>query len=163
MRIDNTIHRRFPKLASWIASEIPKCRHEPKIFDAFVTHTGLSVKDANTALKYIGSQPTIDVRATLHDGVWIPRMPDKVFIRRGYCRRWERMDPDQRAASNWDLIMKSIILHEMVHWGDFKKDGRHRPNKRIYDPVEDKWMNDADAGYQFEIDAFYGIYSTRWL
>jgi hypothetical protein len=168
MKIDKTIERNFPSFASWIRTEIPLVRQQSRILNAFVKFSQLSSSKANLALMDNGSVPIIDcaVMSDAYYGVYNPKYSwnrDRLFVNRKFCRQFENMEPDYRAKSAWGLIMKATILHEMVHWGDYTVDGSHQAKKDIYDSAAGKWISEADAGYQFEVEAFYGVYSTKYL
>ena len=170
MQLDRSLQRRFPRLAKWISTEIPKCRHNPRIWEAFLKYSQLTPKQATAALSW-GVAPRIDVAAMRSYGAykpWFKWNRDKIFISRGLCRKFERQDPDIRVGKPWDLIMKATILHEMVHWGDWITDLTDQPDAIIYDQVKDKWLEGkdgkgVDVGFQFENEAFYGIYTKEYL
>jgi hypothetical protein len=163
MRIDRSLQRSFPTLAAWIADEIPKARQQPRIWDAFLHFSQLGPEQAAAALMLDASAPTIDVDVERSYGSFRPRRNrDKIFISRRLCRQFERQDPDRRIVKPWDLIMKATILHEMIHWADYK-DGTQQPDRTIEDPATGrKWVG-ADVGFQFEAQAFYGIYTREYL
>jgi hypothetical protein len=166
MRIDPSLERHFPKVAEWIVREVPACRNNPRIWNAFVHHSQLSAAAAAVALAHNGAAPTIDIAIMRSYGQYrgrFERNRNKIFVSRGLCREFERMDGDYRAGKPYDLIMLATILHEMVHWGDFIVDGVHQPDRDIYDIVHQVWLKDRDVGFQFEVDAFYGIYTREYL
>ncbi|HAS86500.1 MAG TPA: hypothetical protein DCS31_06865 [Candidatus Competibacteraceae bacterium] len=166
MRIDPSLNRNFPKLAEWITIEIPKCRYDARIWPAFLKYSQLSTSAAASALSYNGFPPTIDISVQRSYGSYRPRFKrnrDKIFISRNLCREFEKQDPDYRVSKPYDLIMTATILHEMVHWGDFIFDYINQPDKDIYDSVKGKWLKGMDVGFQFENEAFYGIYTREYL
>jgi hypothetical protein len=57
--------------------------------------------------------------------------------------------------------MKAVILHEMVHWADWR-DGVKQPNRDVWDAAHGRLLPDADVGFQFEEEAFKGIYSDQF-
>lgn len=166
MQIDHSLKRNFPELTQWIVTEIPKCRHVPRIWYAFLKYSQLPTSIAESALSPSGWPPIIDICIQRSYGSYRPRFKrnrDKIFISRKLCREFERKDPDYRVSKPYDLIMKATILHEMVHWGDFITDRAHQPDKNIYDSVKGKWLKGVDIGFQFENEAFYGIYTREYL
>ncbi|WP_157738849.1 hypothetical protein [Labrenzia sp. VG12] len=166
MKLDRTMKRNFPNLSSWISREIPKVKSNPQIFDAFVKYSQLSKSAATEALSFNNKPPTIDAAVMRSYGQYRPRFAhnrNKVFLNRRLCREFNKIDPDIRTGKPWDLILKATLLHEMVHWGDYVADGVRQPNGRIYDTVKGAWMNDVDVGFQFEIEAFYAIYTREFL
>lgn len=163
MRVDRSIERQFPKLAEWIRTEIPKCRNNARIWSAFLKYCQLDESAANMAIASNETAPTIDVAVMSSYGQYRPkreRNRNKIFIRRKLCREFDNLsDVDETHA----LIMKATILHEMIHWADFISDGQKQPNANIYDMVESRWVNNVDVGFQFESEAFYGIYTEEYL
>jgi hypothetical protein len=158
--------RNFPRLASWITREIPKVKSNQRIFDAFVKYSQLNKTAAQEALSINDKPPTIDAAVMRSYGQYRPRFAfnrDKIFLNRRLCRDFNNQDPDIRTGKPWDLILKATLLHEMVHWGDFIKDGVRQPNGNVYDATNEKWLKDVDVGFQFEIEAFYAIYTKEFL
>jgi len=166
MKLDRTLTRNFPKLSTWISREIPDVKRNPRIFDAFVKYSQLNKTDAAEALTINDKPPTIDAAVMRSYGQYRPRFAhnrDKVFLNRRLCREFNKLDPDVRTGKPWDLILKATLLHEMVHWGDFVKDGVPQPDSDIYDVTKERWLKNADVGFQFEIEAFYAIYTKEFL
>jgi hypothetical protein len=163
MRIDRSLEKRFPVLADWIKTEIPKCQYNARIFDAFQFHSRLTPPAAIMALSFNEAAPTIDVAIMRSYGKFRNRSPSKVFIRRKLCRHFEELHPDARATSPLELIVKATILHEMIHWADYADDQQHRPTTNVIDNVTGATLRNVDVGFQFEIDAFYGIYTEEYL
>jgi hypothetical protein len=165
VQIDRTIGRAFPKLAAWIASEIPACRSDARIWPAFVKYSQLGEDGAARALE-MGSPPTIDAaRMGSLYGYFDPtkkRKADKVFVSRSLCKGFESPDADMRTMKPYDLIMKASILHEMVHWADHQ-DGHTQPDADRLDPMTNEMMRGIDVGFQFELEAFHAIYTREFL
>jgi len=170
MRIDHSIRIGFPKLADWIEREIPLCRHNTQIWRAFVrwgqfTHR---IHVAEQALANNGLAPTIDVAIIDSYGEYRGeirrRHLNKILLSREWCRKFNKKAKDgDQLTESWELFMKANILHEMVHWADWTADRRAQPNANVWDRAHQRWMYDADVGFQFEEEAFYGIYSDRYL
>ena len=164
MQVDANLKRNFPRLAAWIAHEIPKCRYDPRIWSAFLEFSELDEDDAASALADAGTPPTIDVGIMLSDGQYRPRFKrnrEKIFVSRRLCRRFENTEADYRIMKPHDLLMKAVILHEMIHWAD-AKDGTKQPDVAVFDP-ETGETKKRDVGFQFEMRAFYGIYTRELL
>lgn len=166
MQIDPNLKRSFPKLERWIHEVIPGVRFETRILEPFMRYAQLDVDQARLVLDDNGLAPTIDFAVMRSYGEYRgeirKRHLDKVLIQRKLCRLFERGQADYRGAAI-ELILKASILHEMVHWGDYKADGWHQPDRDVYDQVHDEWLRDADVGFQFEEEAFYGIYTKEYL
>jgi Metallopeptidase toxin 3 len=166
MRIDSSLTNNFPKVAQWIKEEIPKCLRETRILSPFLKYSQLSLSEAQIALSDNQLPPTIDVAIMLSDGQYRPRFArnrNKIFISKKLCREFQKLDWDYLVNKPYDLIMKATILHEMIHWGDYIKDQIRQPNRDIYDNVHEKWLRNKDVGFQFEVEAFYGIYTKEYL
>ena len=82
-------------------------------------------------------------------------------ISRRLCRRFENTEADYRIMKPHDLLMKAVILHEMIHWAD-ARDGIKQPDVEVFDPETGK-KKERDVGFQFEMRAFYGIYTRELL
>jgi hypothetical protein len=160
----------FPRLAEWIEEEIPRCRYDTKIWQAFVKWGQFTHNPhlAEQALAHNGLPPTIDV-AVMDDlgqyrGEIRKRHYNKVLIGRKWARKFNKVAKDRdQLGPNWDLFMKANILHEMVHWADWTGDHSVQPNANVWDRAHQVWWYDADVGFQFEEDAFYGIYSEEYV
>jgi hypothetical protein len=170
MYVNPSLKRKFPKFAQWIIDEIPYYRSNPKVFNAFVKYSQLSQHVAGIALTP-GWLPEIDIAIMPDYGQYRgenrwgrprKRQLHKIYLPTKLCRRFERPEADQRSYS-WSLIFAASILHEMVHWGDFISDGIRQPNSDVYDQVHDRWWRNADVGFQFEEEAFNGIYTVEYL
>jgi len=177
MKISLSIKVEFPNLYKWIHEEIPAICDDPanqKIFNAFVRWGQFTGHEqlARLALRHNGTHPTIDA-AIMDDlgqyrGEIRRRHLHKVLIGRKWCRRFNKIAKDRdQLGDNWDLFMKASILHEMVHWADWigSPVGQYnaQPNANVWDSAHQEWWFDADVGFQFEEDAFYGIYSETYV
>lgn len=177
MKIDHTIRLQFPRLHDWIKEEIPRIWSDPanrRIRQAFVKWGQFTGHEnlAEQALRFNGSPPTID--AAIMDvlgeyrGEVRRRHLNKVLIGRKWCRKFNQMAKDRdQLGDNWDLFMKATILHEMVHWADWigSPVGQYsaQPNADVWDTAHQVWWRNADVGFQFEEEAFYGIYSEEYV
>jgi hypothetical protein len=171
MYVNRGFERRFPRLTAWIVNEIPQYSSKPKVFDAFVKYSQLSEHAAKLALMN-GTLPEIDIaimpdygqyRGENRWGEPRKRHLHKIYLRRKLSREFERLEADRRVTRPWDLIFAASILHEMIHWGDFITDHVRQPNRDVYDQVHQRWMRNADVGFQFEEEAFNGIYTVEYL
>lgn len=166
MKISDRLERHFPNLADWIRESVPKVRNNSRILDPFKHYGQLSDLGAIDALTLNNLAPEINFRTQSAYGSYRPRFKcnrDKIFLSRSFCREFDRLDPDHRISKPYDLIMLATILHEMVHWGDLRADGIKQPNKTVTDPATGKVLTDSDVGFQFEVEAFYGVYTTKYL
>ncbi|WP_156510513.1 hypothetical protein [Labrenzia sp. OB1] len=166
MKISGRLERHFPNLAYWVQRELPEIRGNDRIFNAFKKYSQLSHMQAINALTINNLAPEINFRTMKAYGQYRPALKcnrDKVFLSRSFCREFDGLDPDYRVSKAYDLIMRATLLHEMVHWGDYIVDGTTQPNATVIDPATGKVLHNRDVGFQFEVEAFYGIYTTKYL
>jgi hypothetical protein len=45
------------------------------------------------------------------------RFPDRVYLAKSICDKFEKTDSNN---SKMHILVESTLLHEMVHWGDWK-------------------------------------------
>ncbi len=121
MKIDTAFQKQYPKLASWIEANLPKVKTKPKVWSAFLKYSELTCTQATTALTK-GFDPEIHFRVMpgsngQFQGV---KFPNRVFLAKSICDKFESSDMKN---PNMHILIESTLLHEMVHWGDWK-DGK---------------------------------------
>ena len=118
MKISASFRTSYPKLASWIDKNLPKVKKKPKVLAAFVKYSELSQAKAILALTPKQS-PEIHFRTMPgSNGEFAgSHFPNRVFLAKSICDRFE-----SSASTNpkMHLLVESTLLHEMVHWGDWK-------------------------------------------
>lgn len=146
MKISLGLNRDYPKLAKWILENIPKVKDKPTVWAAFKLYAELS---QNQALRSIqnGLPPEIDFRVMpgANGEFSGSSHPDTVFLAKAICDKFEGSESDAKDA-RMHLLLESTILHEMVHWGDWK-DGVDQP---------------GEEGKQFEIAAYGKDIDRYW-
>lgn len=126
MKISPQFKRSYPKLSNWIECEIPKVKGKPKVFAAFLKYAELNKKKAKLALQK-GQPPEInfDTMPNSNGRFSGKKFPNKVFLAKAICDRFESTDSKNLKMH---LLLESTLLHEMVHWGDWK-DGIDHPKE----------------------------------
>lgn len=117
----NIIKNHYPKTASWIESNIKKGRLNPKVWTAFVKYSELGESKASLALTK-GHKPEVHVKpmSNAYGQFSGTSNPDRISLSTSLCSRFEK-SAGKNATLN--LLLQATILHEMVHWGDWK-DGK---------------------------------------
>jgi hypothetical protein len=167
MHLDFTIRWYFKRLAGWIEEEIPKIQYNSKIWEPFKKYGQLNEDEARRAIVCNNTPPTIDVAFMDAYGQYYrngrERNRNKIHLNRKLCRKFNRIKQVDQIPHAFELIMKATILHEMVHWGDEIKDKITQPRKDVFDPGSGQILEQRDVGFQFEVEAFYGIYTEEYL
>jgi len=159
-RMYQTQEMRYPRTAAWIRqmrTTIPG-RDNGRIFAAFREYAQLTEEQALAAFTW-GQDPLIRfVRLAggpgrprgSTAGLFVPRSPTAVLVSYAYADAYEE---NPRLHRN-EIALEFIVLHEMVHWGDWRHDQVMRPDQL------DRRGRSLDAGDQFE-RAAYGTHSTE--
>jgi hypothetical protein len=120
MKISGKLRKDYPLMAAWIEENLPQVAQRAHIMRAFRKYAELNKTDAATALT-LGTNPTIDY-AQMSDanGDFLGKtFPETVFIAQAICDRFES-SPDEQDTRRMRILIESTVLHEMVHWGDWK-------------------------------------------
>jgi hypothetical protein len=117
MIVDASIKSKYPKLANWVRNELPKVVFKPRVWRAFLKYSELSAVQGLIALTP-WFKPILRARAMPgangeFDGA---NNPDVIYLADVICARFET---DYKKAQML-LLVESTILHETVHWGDWK-------------------------------------------
>jgi len=118
MKVSSDFNDTYPKLAKWIEQNIPKVRDKQKVWSAFLKFSELSPGKAKIALN-TGSSPEIHFKAMpgangQYSG---SRFANRVYLAKSVCDKFESKDSEN---SKMHKLIESTLLHEMVHWGDYK-------------------------------------------
>jgi murein DD-endopeptidase MepM/ murein hydrolase activator NlpD len=142
-----TKHER-PHLAHYLEEALPGAFGDPRLIEPFLRHSGLSRTSARVALTRFNTNPWIDVRplglghANLPAlGLFDPALRNRIAIAEDVA---ERFEVDHGLAPARETVL-ALVLHEMVHWGDF------------FDDIQAH----GDPGAAFEFEA-YGERHGRW-
>jgi len=126
VRISADFKRKYPKLTKWIEINLPKVVKKAKVWAAFQKYAELSAKQALAAA---GSAPTpilhVEVMVNANGKFKGKTAPDNIYLARDICERFEKTDSNN---AKMHILVESTILHEMVHWGDWK-DGKDQPGE----------------------------------
>lgn len=118
MKIAPNFKKLYPKLSAWIEVNIPKVRTKPKVWTAFIKYSELNSSKALLALTP-GGFPEIhfDVMPRANGQFSGSRFPNRVYLAKSICEKFEKSDSKN---TNMHILIESTLLHEMVHWGDWK-------------------------------------------
>ena len=134
----------YPKLSKWIEINIPKVRSNHKVYNAFRKYAQLNDVLAQSALT-LGSYPEIHYKLMPgSNGIFSgSKFPERVYLAKTLCDRFEKIDSNNKSMH---ILVESTLLHEMVHWGDWK------------DGVDQK----GEEGKQFEKSAYGKDINRYW-
>lgn len=121
MKVSSNFKSNYPKLADWLEKEIPSVSGKHRVWQAFLKFSELTPAKAKLAIKP-GSFPEVHYRVMpgangqYSGGTTVNR----VYLAKSICDRFESKDS---ANPKMHKLIESTLLHEMVHWGDYK-DGK---------------------------------------
>lgn len=125
MIIDPRLKRLYPYLARWVTKELPKrVKAKKQVWNAFLKYSELSEAEANRAF-CLGNAPTLsfDVMPRANGEFRGSTHPNTVFLAKAICDRFSSDINNRVTMPRMLLLVESTVLHEMVHWGDWK-DGK---------------------------------------
>ncbi|MFQ5652225.1 MAG: hypothetical protein ACE5IY_20030 [bacterium] len=126
MKISAHFKKKYPKLSKWIVTELPKVKNKPKVWKAFQKYSELT---AAQALSAVGSGSFPILHASVMPGsngrFAGSTFPKNIYLAEAICRKFEKSDSKN---AKMHILVESTILHEMVHWGDWK-DGKDQPGE----------------------------------
>ncbi len=144
MKFDASFQTDYPLLTKWIKENLPKVKDKGKVWTAFVKYSELSARHAIIAIK---TSPTPVLRSKIMPGAngqfSGATAPNDIFIAEEICRRFEKSDSKN---AKMHILVESTILHEMVHWGDWK----------------DKKDQVGEEGKDFEKEAYGADVDRYW-
>ena len=126
MIIKADVRKKYPRLTSFIDNDVSNIKFtKPKVWKAFLKYSELTEAEAIDALMTC-SNPIVDVDVMPNaNGEFRGSTdPNIVFLAKAICERFEK---DYKKAEA-KLLIESTLLHEMVHWGDWK-DGKDQPGE----------------------------------
>ena len=144
MLVLSNVRTTYPKLSAFVYGDLSKVpTSKPRVWRAFRKWSELGFSEALTALTTC-SKPYIDVKVM--PGVFGrfrgSTDPHTILVSEHWAKRFES-DHAKPAAK---LLMEATILHEMVHWGDWK------------DGVD----QDPEEGNEFEKEAYGKVIGRYW-
>jgi hypothetical protein len=119
MKMAPAFKESYPSLAKWIEENLlARVLSKPRVLKAFIKYSELSAWHALWAVS-VGPVPVIHARVMpgangeFEGGA----APDNVYLSTEICERFEKKDSKE---ARMHLLIESTLLHEMVHWGDWK-------------------------------------------
>ena len=143
MRTSLRFKWKYPSLAAWIQHRVQTIAMRPRVWNAFLKYSELSPLGAAWALTH-SPYPCVEY-ASLKDALGEFRGAedeDEILLHTGLCDRFYKDIRDPRMH----LLMEATVLHEMVHWGDWK-DGKDHPK---------------EEGLEFEKEAYGKVINPYW-
>lgn len=130
------IKNHYPKTALWIKFNIKKGKLNQKVWSAFVKYSELGATNAKLALTE-GHNPEIFIKPMFgaYGEFSGTSNKNRIYLSASLCNRFEQSNGENTTLN---LLLQATILHEMVHWGDWK-DGR--------DQVGEEGANFEKAAY----------------
>jgi len=118
MKIDATFQSSYPNLSSWITTNLPNVRSKQRVWAAFVKYSELKPGEASLALTP-GQLPEVHFRVMPGSNGEFEgnKYPNRIFLAKEICDQFEKSDSKN---SKMHTLIESTLLHEMVHWGDWK-------------------------------------------
>lgn len=118
MKIAPNFKSSYPKLSVWIETNLLKVKARLKVWAAFLKYSELNPAKALLALTP-GQFPEIhfDVMPRANGQFSGARFPNRVYLAKSICEKFEKTDSKNL---NMHILVESTLLHEMVHWGDWK-------------------------------------------
>ncbi|SDL06913.1 Metallopeptidase toxin 3 [Aliiruegeria lutimaris] len=144
MMVSQKMKTSYPKLSAWIYDNLAKVPKNKKVFDAFVKYTEQKRGDMRAMLTTCSPTPIVDCRAMENaNGEFSGGTdPNRVYIDVGICEKFEKSASDAKDP-RMHILLESTLLHEMVHWGDWKdgKDQEYEEGKEFEKEAYGKDIN----------------------
>lgn len=136
----------YPKASNWIAVNIPLVVKKPRVYKAFAKYAEMSTYTAWIALSN-ATPPmiTYEEMPGANGRFRGKSSPNTIFLAKAILERFENNQADQKDP-RMHILLESTILHEMVHWGDWK-DGHDHP---------------LEEGKEFEKEAYGADVNRYW-
>ncbi len=118
MKIAANFKTSYPKLSVWIETNMPKTKTKAKVWSAFIKYSELSASKALLALT-TGQNPEIhfDLMPKANGKFSGSRFSNRIYLAKSICDKFEKSDSKN---VKMHILVESTLLHEMVHWGDWK-------------------------------------------
>lgn len=144
MKISKGFKKKYPNLTKWIKKNIPKAKNKPKVWAAFLKYGELKPAQAKLALSF-GKNPELHyAQMPGANGRFSgSKFPNRVYLAKAICDRFETKDSKK---AKMHILVESTVLHEMVHWGDWK-DGK--------DQVGEEGKKFEKAAYGKDINRYW--------
>jgi hypothetical protein len=147
MIVDNRFRQAYPNLTQFIFERLAQVPSNGRVFRAFVKWSELSSTTARSILTQCTESPIIDFKEMpTSNGRFNGSVDaDRIYLAKAICDKYKGSARD-RADPRMHLLIESTLLHEMVHWGDWK------------DGVD----QEPEEGKEFEREAYGRDISRYW-
>ncbi|MCP5425333.1 MAG: hypothetical protein H6970_09735 [Gammaproteobacteria bacterium] len=147
----------FPCLQRFLHFRLPLTPLDDRhVWKTFLRHSQLSAKEGRQAVAW-GHLPYLEVADPPKNvyGMFNTGKPQTIAIATCVAEKFETDFKDFSKRANALFYLRAIILHELVHWGDWNSDGIRS---------DEGQKHENDAGRQFEEEAFYKkVYPKEWI
>lgn len=137
--------QRFEKFTHWVRWQAPRLAHDEAVVGTMHELVGIDRLTVKTALKWghgpkIQIVPDLDCRGPAA-GCFRSGSPQVLDIDERVVRAYqEGLDHDARLTGSHRVPKAGIVLlHELVHWADFKKNGTRTAVGPPYHDIGSKW------------------------
>jgi len=132
MKMSDDDLKNFPKLAEYVRVNIPEVMNVPKIVKNLKKHSSLTTAELRHALAW-GNLPLIVVKDLSNfqcsvqaaNGCFVHATPDQIELDTGEAKEFETdrygAGSDRTSDGRKVFIVGTTLLHELCHWGNFKK------------------------------------------
>lgn len=147
----------FPNLHRFLHFRMPLTPLDDRhVWKIFLQHSQLSTQAGRQAVGW-GNPPYLAIN-TLPKGVYglfTPSHPDSITIAICVAEKFEADFANGARRQKALFYLRAILLHELVHWGDWRTDGVQSDRGRAHED---------DAGRRFEQAAYSRkIYPKEWI
>ncbi len=124
MQVSPRLKREYPNLYDAIYKILGEVPKKPQVWKAFLKYSELNSTQAYTALTTCSATPIIDYRVMPSANGQFSGGTDKnrVYLAKSICEHFKN-NSGERNSAKMLLLLESTLLHELVHWGDWK-DGK---------------------------------------
>ncbi|NBC34013.1 MAG: hypothetical protein GVY13_15165 [Alphaproteobacteria bacterium] len=122
----NALTPGYPKLKDFISTKLyGRAVNTKKTWDAFLKYSELTDKQAKDALTD-GKLPRLNIETMPGSNGRFHGSADAnaIALAKEVADKFETVPND----AAWQLLVESTVLHELVHWGDWK-DGKDQPGE----------------------------------
>ena len=147
----------FPKLQRFLHFRMPLTPVDDfRVWKIFLRHSQLSPQEGWQVVNW-GKLPYLEVKELPKNvyGMFQTKNPDSIAIATCVAEKFDADFGDFSKRQKALFFLRAILLHELVHWGDWRADNVQSDKGRPHDD---------DAGRRFEEEAFYKkIYPKEWI
>lgn len=147
----------FPNLQRFLHYRMPLMPLDDRhVWKTCLEYSQLSAQAGRHAVSW-GHLPSLEIKTLPKNvyGLFSPDNPNTIALATQVAEKFEA-DFDSMARRQKALFyLRAILLHELVHWGDWGADGVQSDRGRLHED---------DAGRRFEQAAYYRkIYPKEWI